>query len=328
MRPFRSSQRRFWLLAADHWVRLPDSKPPSDGKEPPLLTMRVRKAIILAAGYGTRFLPATKAVPKEMLPLVDRPVIQYIVEEAVQAGLDQIIMVTSASKRAVEDHFDHDFELEQLLREKGREQLLHEVSRLVDLADFAFVRQKERRGIAHAVLQARPVVGDEAFALFFPDDVIIAEVPAIQQLIDVRERQGGGSVLAVQRLPREEVPHYGVITPEPVAHKVYRVRSIVEKPRPEDAPSDLATVGRYVLNPEIWPLLEQTLPGIGGEVQLTDTLELLVRRGNPLYACEYEGVRFDTGRPLGLIKASVYLGLRNEGIGPEFNDYLRSLSFK
>ena len=286
--------------------------------------MKVRKAVILAAGYGTRFLPATKAIPKEMLPLVDRPVIQYIVEEAVAAGLDHIVMVTSAAKRSVEDYFDRDADLERVLAQKGDEASLREVRRLAEMADIAFVRQKERRGIAHAVLMARRVVGDEPFALFFPDDIIVSEVPAIQQLLDVHQRHAG-SVLAVQRLPRHEVVHYGVITPEPLEDRVYRVRGIVEKPRAEEAPSDLATVGRYVLAPEVWPLLERTPPGINGEIQLTDTLAMLLEEGYPLYACQFEGERFDTGRPLGLLKASLSLALRREDTGPELKAYLLSL---
>ena len=286
--------------------------------------MKVRKAVILAAGYGTRFLPATKAVPKEMLPLVDRPVIHYIVEEAVAAGLEHIVMVTSGAKRSIEDYFDRDVDLERALEQKGDEATLREVRCLAEMADIAFVRQKERRGIAHAVLMARRVVGEEPFALFFPDDVIVSEVPAIRQLLDVYQRHGG-SVLAVQRLPRHELVHYGVITPEPLEERVYRVHGIVEKPRAEEAPSDLAAVGRYVLSAQVWPLLERTPPGINGEIQLTDTLAILLNEGHPLYACEYEGERFDTGRPIGLLKASASLALRREEMRPELKAYLRSL---
>lgn len=287
--------------------------------------MTVRKAVILAAGHGTRFLPATKAVPKEMLPLVDKPVIQYVVEEAVAAGLHNVIMVTAGSKRCVEDHFDSNPELEQFLESTGKESELREVRRVADLVDMSFVRQKERRGIAHAVLMARHVVDEEPFALFFPDDIIVSDVPAIRQVIDVHERHGG-SVIAVQRLPRQEVMHYGVITPEPVEERVYRVRGIVEKPSVEDAPSELATVGRYVLTADIWPLLERTPTGANGEMQLTDTLAMLLEAGHPLFACEFEGERFDTGRPLGLLKASVALALRREDSGPTLKQYLRSLS--
>src|SRR3990170_3081831 len=257
--------------------------------------MAVRKAVILAAGHGTRFLPATKAVPKEMLPLVDKPVIQHVVEEAVAAGLSQITIVTAGAKRAVEDHFDRNPELEQVLEATGKSEELREVRRLADIADIAFVRQKGRRGISHAVLAARRVVADEPFALFFPDDIIVAGVPAIGQLL-------------------------------PVDDRVYRVLSIIEKPPADEAPSDLATVGRYVLAAEIWPLLERTPPGINGEMQLTDTLAMLLDAGQPLFACRFQGQRFDTGRPLGLLEASVALALGREDIGPAFKQYLRSLS--
>ncbi|MEE8386861.1 MAG: UTP--glucose-1-phosphate uridylyltransferase GalU [Dehalococcoidia bacterium] len=287
--------------------------------------MAIRKAVILAAGHGTRFLPATKVVPKEMLPLMDKPVIQYVVEEAVAAGLHHVTIVTAGPKRSVEDHFDRNPELEQLLENTGKEEELREIRRVADLADMSFVRQKERRGIAHAVLMARHVVGEEPFALFFPDDIIISDVPAIRQLMDVHERHGG-SVIAVQRLPRQEVVHYGVITSEPVEDRVHRVRSIVEKPSAEEAPSDLATVGRYVLTSDIWPLLERTPTGANGEMQLTDTLAMLLEADHPLFAYEFEGERFDTGRPLGLLEASVTLALRREDSGPALKQYLRSLS--
>ena len=287
--------------------------------------MAIRKAVILAAGHGTRFLPATKAVPKEMLPLMDKPVVQYVVEEAVAAGLHHVTIVTAGPKRSVEDHFDRNPELEQLLESTGKEAELREIRRVADLADMSFVRQKERRGIAHAVLMAHHVVGEEPFALFFPDDIIISDVPAIRQLMDVHERHGG-SVIAVQRLPRQEVVHYGVITPEPVEDRVYRVSGIVEKPSAQEAPSELATVGRYVLTADIWPLLERTPPGANGEIQLTDTLAMLMEAGHPLFACEFEGERFDTGRPLGLLEASVALALRREDSGPALKRFLRSLS--
>ncbi len=287
--------------------------------------MTIRKAVILAAGHGTRFLPATKAVPKEMLPLVDKPAIQYVVEEAAAAGLHHVTIVTAGTKRSVEDHFDRNPELEQLLESAGKEPELREVQRVADLVDMSFVRQKERLGIAHAVLMTHHVVGDEPFALFFPDDIIVTDVPAIRQLMDVYQRHGG-SVIAVQRLPRQEVVHYGVITPEPLEERVYRVRAIVEKPSLEEAPSELTTVGRYVLTADIWPLLERTPPGAGGEIQLTDTLAMLLEAGQPLFACEFKGERFDTGRPLGLLEASVALALRREDSGPALKQYLRSLS--
>lgn len=281
----------------------------------------VRKAVILAAGYGTRFLPETKAVPKEMLPLVDRPVIQYIVEEALAAGLDQIVIVTSMAKRAIEDHFDRNRELEAAL--EGKPELLDEVRRVGDI-EIAFIRQKEMRGQAHAILGTRRFIGDGPFALFYPDDVIFGDTPAIGQLLDVQRRHGG-SVLAVERVPREEIVHYGAIDAEPVEERVYRVRRIIEKPAVEEAPSDLGTVGRYVLAPEVWPLLERTPPSIGGEMFFTDTLAMLMEQGDPVYACEYEGLRFDTGRPIGLLKASLHLAAQREDMAPELRSYMESL---
>lgn len=282
---------------------------------------RIRKAVILAAGYGTRFLPATKAVPKEMLPLVDTPVIQYIVEEALASGLDQIVIVTSSSKKAVEDHFDRNWQLEAALASKPeiRESIVRpgEVS-------IAFVRQKEMRGQAHAILGTRFIIGDEPFALFYPDDVIFGEKPAMRQLLDVHEKHGG-NVLAVQEVPHEEIVHYGSIDPEPVEDRVYRVKRIVEKPTAGEAPSDLGTVGRYVCTSSIWPLLEKTPLSPSGEMFLTDTFTLAMEAGEPLFACEYEGQRFDTGRPAGLLKASLYIALQRPGIAPELRDYLRSL---
>jgi len=285
--------------------------------------MHIRKAVILAAGYGTRFLPATKAIPKEMLPLVDRPAIQHVVEEAVRAGLRQIILVTAAAKRAVEDHFDREFELERWLERKGSGQQAEEMRRLAEMAEIVCVRQKERLGIGHAVRIARSLVGDEPFALFFPDDIIESEVPAIQQLMDVFYRHGG-SVLAVQRLPREELSHYGIIEPKQLEERVYQVLSIVEKPPASEAPSDLAAVGRYVLTPSIFDALERTPTGAGGEIQLTDGIGLLIGE-EPVFACRYEGERFDVGRPLGLLKASLSMALRRPDLGPELRSYLRDL---
>ena len=290
---------------------------------------QVRKAVVLAAGYGTRMLPATKAQPKEVLPLVDKPIIQYTVEEAAASGLAQVIIVTAAGKRAVEDHFDRSLELEHALEQKGELALLDEIRRLSDLADIVYVRQKEQRGIGDAVLTARDVVGQEPFVLFFPDDVIVSEVPAAKQMIDVFERYGG-CVLAVERVPQEETASYGVVDVEPTEERlgeperVFRVRGLVEKPRPEEAPSDLGIVGRYVLTPDIFPALAKTAPGRNEEIQLTDGLALLLGH-QPIYAYRFEGDRFDTGRPLGLLQASVELALRREDIGPDFRRFLRGL---
>ncbi len=284
--------------------------------------MRIRKALILAAGYGTRFLPATKAVPKEMLPIVDRPVIQYIVEEALAAGLDQIIIVTAMAKRAIEDHFDRNPDLEAALEKKP--DFLEEVRR-VSGVEIAFVRQKEMKGQSHAILGARRFMGDEPFALFYPDDVIFSDRPAIGQLLDVQERHGG-SVLAVQRVPREEIVHYGSIDGEAVEDRVWRVHRIVEKPPADEAPSDLGSVGRFVLSADVWPLLEKTPKSIGGEMFFTDTITMLMEQGGKVFAHEYEGERFDTGRPIGLLKASIYTALRRPDIAPELSEYLRTLN--
>ena len=285
--------------------------------------MRVRKAVILAAGYGTRFLPATKAIPKEMLPLVDRPAIQYVVEEAVRAGLDQIIIVTAVNKRAVEDHFDRLTDLEVFLEEKGSHQQADEMRRLAEVADIVFVRQKERRGIADAVMKARHLLGDEPFAVFYPDDIIESDVPAIGQLIDVHSRYGG-SVVAVERLPREELPHYGVIEPKELEERVYQVLSIVEKPSAAEAKSDLGAVGRLVLTPAVFPVIERTPPGANGEVQLTDSLALLLE-SETLYACRFVGERFDVGRPIGFLKANLSMALRRPDLAPEVLSYLQQL---
>lgn len=281
----------------------------------------IRKALILAAGYGTRFLPATKAVPKEMLPIVDRPVIQYIVEEAIASGLDQVYIVTATAKRAVEDHFDRLKELESALESKP--DLLAEVRRTGEI-DLAFIRQKEMKGQAHAILATRRFIGDEPFALYYPDDVIFGERPAMRQLLDVNEKHGG-CVLAVEQVAREEISLYGSIDAVDVEPGVHRVKRIVEKPRPEEAPSLLGTVGRYVLTSDIWPLLERTPPSASGEMFLTDTIQILIDRGGDVFACEYMGDRFDTGRPIGLLKASIYQSLRRPEIADELRDYLRGM---
>jgi UTP--glucose-1-phosphate uridylyltransferase len=286
--------------------------------------LRVRKAVILAAGYGTRFLPATKAQPKETLPLVDKPIIQYTVEEAAAAGLEQVIIVTSAGKRAVEDQFGRSLEIELSLQEKGDTARLEEIRRISELADIVYVRQHEQRGVGDAVLIAREVVGDEPFVLFFPDDVIMAGVPVAGQMIDVFSRYQS-PIVAVQEVPAEQIESYGVVEPEPVEDRVFRVRSLVEKPAAEEAPSNLGIVGRYVLTPDIFEALARTPPGKGREVQLTDGLALLLER-RPIYAYRFDGRRYDTGRPLGLLQASVEIALSRPDIGPSFRSYLRALN--
>ena len=285
--------------------------------------MHVRKGLILAAGHGTRMLPITKAGPKEMLPLVDRPVIHYVVEEAVASGIEHIVMVTSSGKRAVEDYFDRAPALERALEEKGEHERLAEVRGVAEMADMVFVRQKEQRGIGHAVLIAQHVIGNEPFVLYFPDDIIVADPPATRQLIDVYERHEG-CVLAVEEVPHEEISHYGSMAVEPLEDNVFRVLSLVEKPKPEEAPSDLGIVGRYVLTPDIFDALKETKPGIGGEIQITDGLALLLRE-KPIFACRFHGKRYDTGRPLGLLQASIDLALQRPELAPQLKDYLRSL---
>ena len=285
--------------------------------------MRIRKAVVLAAGYGTRLLPATKAQPKESLPLVDKPIIQYTVEEAAASGLTQVIIVTAASKRAVEDHFDRSLELEMTLRDKGDLHRLAEIQRISDLADIVYIRQKEQRGVGHAVLQARDVVGNEPFALLFPDDVVLSDVPVTKQMMNVFELHGG-SVIAVEQVPDEQVESYGIVGGEDLGGGVTRVSTLVEKPALEDAPSRLGIVGRYVLTPEIFRAIELTPPGKGREVQLTDALAALMA-DQPVFAYEFEGRRFDTGRPLGLLTAAIEIGMRRADIGPGLREFLRTL---
>jgi UTP--glucose-1-phosphate uridylyltransferase len=285
--------------------------------------MKVRKAVITAAGWGTRFLPATKAQPKEMLPLVDKPMIQYVVEEAVASGIEQIIFVTATGKHTLENHFDRAFELEHALQQKGDENTLREIQRISEMADISYVRQKEQLGLGHAVSVAKHLVGDEPFALFLPDDIIEAGVPAMRQMLDVYDLYGS-SVIAVETVPPEKTKSYGIISPKQVGDRVYQVLSLVEKPMPEEAPSNLAIVGRYVITPAIFGLLEKVRPGKGGEIQLTDGLQALLDQED-MYACQFEGVRYDTGTPLGFLKASVEYALRRPDIGEAFSNYLRDL---
>lgn len=286
--------------------------------------MAVRKAVIPVAGLGTRFLPVTKAIPKELIPIVDRPMLQYVVEEAVSAGIDQVIFVTARGKTAIEDYFDRSPELERLLEEKGDQGMLQELRRIAGLARFSYVRQGEPLGLGHAVLTAREAVGDEPFAVFLPDDIITSEVPVISQMLSISERYGGASVVAVEEVPWEEVRSYGVVRPVQVDERVYRVEGLVEKPEPEEAPSNLAIVGRYILHPRIFQALERTPPGVKGEIQITDGLALLLQE-QPIYALRFEGTRYDTGTPLGLLRASIELALGSPGLGPRVEEFLRTL---
>ncbi len=286
----------------------------------------VRKAVFPAAGLGTRFLPATKAQPKEMLPLVDKPIIQYGVEEAVASGVSNIILVTGRGKNAIEDHFDVSVELETFLDARGKRDQLDEVRKISNLINFAYVRQGEPLGLGHAVLVARELVGDEPFAVLLGDDVIDADPPAIKQLIDVFERVKG-PVLAVERVPRENISSYGVIAVDSsvdLGKGVYQVRDLVEKPPREEAPSDLAIIGRYVLTPDIFPALAATKTDRTGEIQLTNGLRELVK-SRPIYACEVKGVRHDTGNKLGYLKAMVYFAMKRPDLAGPFSEYLERL---
>jgi len=286
----------------------------------------VRKAVFPAAGLGTRFLPATKAQPKEMLPLVDKPIIQYGVEEAVAAGCDQIIIITGRGKSAIEDHFDHSYELERMLEDKGKTDLLKIVRQISDMIYVAYVRQKEALGLGHAVLTARELVGHEPFAALLADDVIDAKVPVLKQLMDVFDEKQR-SVIAIQAIEGPAISSYGVIKGEEVdgsGGKLYEVLDLVEKPKPADAPSNLAVIGRYILTPAVFETLSDIKPGAGGELQLTDGLRALLKR-EKMYAYVYEGRRHDTGDKLGFLKATVEFALKRDDLGGAFREYLKDL---
>lgn len=284
---------------------------------------RVRKAVFPAAGLGTRFLPATKAQPKEMLALVDKPVIQYGVEEAIASGIESVILVTGRGKNAIEDHFDVSVELEAFLESRGKTELLAEIRQLSNLVKFAYVRQREPLGLGHAVLVTRELVGDEPFAVILGDDVIDADPPALRQLLDLYERVQA-PVVAVERVPEADVSAYGVVDiAESLGDGVFRVGDLVEKPKREEAPSNLAIIGRYVLTPDIYPALEATRADRTGEIQLTNGLRRLLE-DRPVYACEVNGVRHDTGNKLGFLKAVVYFALRRPDLAGPFKEYLRS----
>ena len=287
--------------------------------------MKIRKAVFPAAGLGTRFLPATKAQPKEMLPLVDKPIIQYVIEEAVAAGLTKIIIVTGRGKNAIEDHFDTSYELEKMLEARGKTDLLEQVRAVSNMINVSYVRQGESLGLGHAVLMARDLVGDEPFAVMLGDDIIDNPVPCMKQMVEVFERHQG-PVIAVHQVPRSEISAYGVIdgTPEPGNGRVYRIRDLVEKPRAEAAPSDLAIIGRYILTPDIFDCLESTSRDEGGEIQLTNGLRAL-RERRQLYGYRFEGIRHDAGNKLGFLKATVEFALKRPDLGGPFREYLKGL---
>jgi UTP--glucose-1-phosphate uridylyltransferase len=290
--------------------------------------MKVRKAVFPAAGLGTRFLPATKAQPKEMLPLVDKPIIQYGVEEAMASGCNQILIITGRGKQSIEDHFDVSYELERMLEERGKNDLLQIVRSISDMIYVAYVRQKEALGLGHAVLMAREMVGNEPFAVLLADDVIDAKVPCLKQMVEVfNEKQC--SVLATQIVEGKMISSYGVLDVLPVndarfGDRLFEIKNMVEKPKPEDAPSNLAIIGRYILTPGIFDALDKTPTGAGGELQLTDGMRILLKK-EKMYAYVYEGRRHDTGDKLGFLKATVEFALKREDLGEPFREYLKSL---
>jgi UTP--glucose-1-phosphate uridylyltransferase len=283
----------------------------------------ITKAVFPAAGMGTRFLPATKASPKEMLPLVDKPLIQYVVEEAVSSGIEEVVLITGRAKRAIEDHFDVAFELEEELRARGKHKILSEVQRIAELVTFCYIRQKKALGLGHAVLTAKRIVGNDPFAVLLGDDIIDAPVPALRQMMKVFRRYPA-TILAIQKVPRSQTHQYGIIDGKRIENGVYLVKDLVEKPAPAKAPSNLAIIGRYILTPEIFPALERTRPGKGGEIQLTDGLKNLMAT-QPIYAYEFKGTRYDAGDKLGFLKATVEFGLKNPEFGRLFRDYLKKL---
>jgi UTP--glucose-1-phosphate uridylyltransferase len=283
--------------------------------------MQVRKAIFPVAGLGTRFLPATKSSPKEMLPLIDKPLVHYVVEEAVAAGIEHILFVTGRGKRALEDYFDISFELEALLQEKGKDKAFKEIRDIADMVKIYYVRQKQALGLGHAILCAREFVGDEPFAVLLGDDIIDAEKPCLAQLLDVY-RKYRGTVLALEQVPMENISSYGCVKANQLSDRVFEVLDMVEKPKREEAPSDLAIIGRYVLTPDIFPILEKQQPGKGGEIQLTDAIRKLLQE-EAVYGCRFDGVRHDCGDKLGFLKATVDMALKREEFNNEFKAFLK-----
>lgn len=287
------------------------------------MPQKVRKAVFPAAGLGTRFLPATKASPKEMLPLVDKPLIQYVVEEAVASGIESVIIVTGRGKASIEDHFDVSFELEKLLQERGKHEELKAMRTISEMARVSYVRQQEALGLGHAVLQARDLVGEEPFAVMLSDDIIDAETPALRQLLDVYEKYDA-PVVAVFEVAGEAISRFGVIDGDEVEPGVYKIKDMVEKPPQNEAPSNLAIIGRYILTPDIFDEIEKTTPGAVGEIQITDAMRSLLKK-RPFYAVRFQGKRYDAGDKLGFLMATVEFALKHEDLAPEFREYLQSL---
>ena len=284
---------------------------------------QVKTGVFPAAGLGTRFLPATKAQPKEMLPLVDKPMIQYVLEEARDSGIEHAIIITGRGKHAIEDHFDLSFELETNLAEKGKTELLETLQAISELMTISYVRQREALGLGHAILCAKHLVGNQPFAVFLGDDMVDSEIPCMAQLMSVYEKTGS-SVLALQKVPKNEISAYGVIAGDMVSERIHEVSDLIEKPPVEEAPSDLAIIGRYILTPEIFEILEKTGRGAGGEIQLTDGLKTLLR-SQPIHGIEFDGIRHDTGNKLGFLRATVEYALKREDLGESFREYLKGL---
>lgn len=285
--------------------------------------MKVTKAVIPAAGLGTRFLPATKAVPKEMLPIVDTPTLQYIIEEAARSGIEDILIITGRGKRAIEDHFDKSYELENELARAGKHDYIENLEYISSLANIHYVRQKQALGLGHAIHCAKSFVGSDPFAVLLGDDIVYSEKPCLRQMMDVFEKYGS-TVLGVQEVAREDISKYGIVDAVPVEDNVYRVRGMVEKPKPEDAPSNIAVLGRYIITPEIFTLLENTKPGAGGEIQLTDALCALAQE-QAMYCYTFTGKRYDVGSKIGFLQATVEYALRREDISAQFRAYLKTV---
>ncbi|MFY9221832.1 MAG: UTP--glucose-1-phosphate uridylyltransferase GalU [Blastocatellia bacterium] len=286
---------------------------------------KVRKAIFPAAGLGTRFLPATKVIPKEMLTLVDKPLIQYGVEEAINSGIENIVIITGRGKYALEDHFDTSFELEHTLLERGKEANLAELNKLISLAQFSYVRQRKALGLGHAVLMGKNLIGDEPFAVILPDDVVDCDEPCLKQMIEVYQ-QYQAPVIAVTEIEGPNISRFGVIAHEKITDQVYKITDMVEKPPFEQAPSKLAIIGRYILTPDLFPVLEQTAKGTGGEIQLTDAMKSLLAK-RPFYACKFNGKRHDGGDKLGFLIATIEFALKRKEFADDLKEYLKTLSF-
>lgn len=288
------------------------------------MTKKIRKAVFPAAGLGTRFLPATKASPKEMLPLVDKPLIQYVVEESVASGIESILIVTGRDKSAIENHFDISFELEQLLRERGKHEAFEQIRAISELARISYTRQKEALGLGHAILQARDFVGSEPFAVLLADDIVVGEKPALAQMIEVFEKYDA-PVIATMRVAGDDISRFGVIDADEIEPNVYKINDMVEKPAFADAPSDLAIIGRYIFTPDIFGAIEQTRPGSGGEIQITDAMRILLKQ-RPFYALKLDGIRHDAGDKLGFLIATVELALKRDDLAGEFRTFLKTLN--